>query len=85
MFLQVSVILFTGGLPGPGGGRSGGAWSQGGVPGPAGGCLVPGGLLRGMPGGDPPDSYCCGRYESYFNAFVFFFHFHAVFGKSWSI
>ena len=40
MFLQVSVILFTGG----------GAWS-GGVSAPKRGCLVPGG---GVPGGDPP-------------------------------
>ena len=36
-----------------------------GVPGP-GGCLVPGGC------GDPPrDGYCCGRYASYWNAFLF--------------
>ena len=40
MFLQVSVILFTGGVPGPGGG-GGGVWSRdgGGGSGP-GGCLV---------------------------------------------
>ena len=61
MFLQVSVILFTGKecLV-----LGGGAWSQGGS-GP-GGCLV-----RGVPGGDPlPDGYCYGRYVSYWNAFL---------------
>ena len=31
-------------------------------------CLVPGG---GVPGGDHPDGYCCGRYASYWNAFLF--------------
>ena len=33
-----------------------------------GGCLVPGGVC-----GDPPprDGYCCGRYASYWNAFLF--------------
>ena len=49
-----------------------------------GGCLVRvGGLLpewvpgpggsapRGVPGGDPPDGYCCGRYASYWNALLF--------------
>ena len=46
----------------------GGTWSRGfcswGVPGP-------GGLLWGVPGGDPPqDGYCCGRYASYWNAFL---------------
>ena len=52
MFLQVSVILFTGGGSGPGesGLAGGGAWSRG-------GCLVPGGAWsrgvwsRGMPAG----------------------------------
>ena len=72
-------------MPGPGGclvlrgawswegAWSRGAWSWGvpglgGVPGPR-GCLVPGGL----PGGDPPppDGYCCGRYASCWNAFLF--------------
>ena len=47
MFLQVSVILFTGGVRGPGGVRSG-----------------------GLPGGDPLHDYCCGRYASYWNAFL---------------
>ena len=37
--------------------------------GPApGGCLV---LVQGVPGGDPPDGYCCGRYASHWNAFLF--------------
>ena len=36
----------------------GGAWSGGSGPG-----LVP--------GLDPPDGYCCGRYESYWNAFLY--------------
>ena len=48
----------SGGVPGPGGG----AWSRGGVPGPG-----------GVPGGDPPDSYCCGGYASYSNAFLIYF------------
>ena len=30
-----------------------------------------GGLLRGVAGGNPPDGYSCGRYASYWNAFVF--------------
>ena len=51
----LSVILFTGGVPGP----RGGAWSRGEVPGlgrclaMGGGCLVPGGCLVGGCG-DPP-------------------------------
>ena len=49
MFLQVSVILFGGGVPGPGGSGPGG-------------CLLREG---GVPGGDPPDGYCCGWYASY--------------------
>ena len=45
-----------------------------------GGCLLLGCLLRrvsapgeggGVSGGDPPDGYCCGRYASYWNAFLF--------------
>ena len=47
------------GVPAPGG------VCPGGVPGP-GGRLVPG----GVPGGDPPDGHCCGRYASYRNAFL---------------
>ena len=51
-----------------------------GVPGP-GGCLVGGSASAGWGGGwyptcteaDPPgrDGYCCGRYASYWNAFLF--------------
>ena len=50
----------------------GGCLVLGGVPGPGGGVPAPGGLvLLGGPGGDPPDGYCCGRYASYWNAFLF--------------
>ena len=68
------------GVPGPGGClvRGLGAWSQGGMPGPR-GCLVPGG--GGIPActeADPPfperDGYCCGRYASYWNAFLLLEH-----------
>ena len=38
-----------------------------GEPAPGRWCLVLGG-----PGGDPPDGYCCGRYVSYWNAFLFY-------------
>ena len=41
--------------------------------GEGGGVCSRGCLLRGVPGGDPPDGYCCGRYASYWNAFLFFF------------
>ena len=84
MFLQVSVILFTGGclvLGGacPGGSGSGGSacYQRGSGPGGSGsgggGCLLLGGVWsQGVPGGDPlPDGYCCGRYASYWNAFLF--------------
>ena len=75
MFLQVSVILFMGGMPGPGrvtgpgvvpglGGSAPGGCLHLGVPGPGGVCS------RGVPSGDPPDSYCYGRYASYWNAFL---------------
>ena len=49
------------GVPGPGGACSGGGrvWSQGEVT-CSGGCLVE----------TPPDGYCCGRYASYWNAFL---------------
>ena len=43
----------------------GGAWSWG-VPGRGGGAFSRG----GVPGGDPPDGYCCGRYAAYWNAFL---------------
>ena len=92
MFLQVSVILFTGGVPAPrgfpasGGGLVpggwclllGGVWFQGG--------LVPGGSdpwglwSRGVPGVEPPDGYCCGQYASYWNAFLCKVQFHV---KNW--
>ena len=37
-----------------------------------GGCLVPGvSGPRGVPGGDPRDGHCCGRYASYWNAFLY--------------
>ena len=46
----------------------------GGVPDPGGaypgGCLVLVGCAKTPP---PRDSYCCGRYASYWNAFLFFF------------
>ena len=88
MFLQVSVILFTGGVPGPGGAWSGGclvwggAWSRR-VPGLGGAWSERVPAPRGVPapwGGSgprgclveiPPDSYCCGQYVSYWNAFLF--------------
>ena len=62
-----NVLLLSAPRGGAWSGRlGGGAWS-GGVPGL-------GGLLRG--GGclveTPSDSYCCGRYVSYWNAFLFF-------------
>ena len=53
------VCLSTGGAvprPGGGSGPSGGRW---------GACS--GG---GVPGGAPSDGYCCGRYASYWNAFL---------------
>ena len=46
------------GVAAPGGGLVGGGACSG-------GCLV-----RGVPGGDPPDGYCCGRYPSFWNAFL---------------
>ena len=61
--LHLFVILFTGGGSAPGGGvpgLGGGAWSGG-------GCLVPGGCVVET----PRDGYCCGRYASYWNAFLF--------------
>ena len=63
MFLHMSVILFTGGgcYPSMPCSRSpGGCLLRGDAPGGGGG------------GGDPPqaDAYCCGRYASYWNAFL---------------
>ena len=66
LFLQVSVCT-QGGCLVPGGcaWSRGGAWSRG-VPGPGG---------VGIPAcTEPPpgrDGYCCGRYASYWNAFLF--------------
>ena len=41
----------------------------------SGGCLVAGVCMvwgKGLPGETPPpDGYCCGRYASYWNAFLF--------------
>ena len=46
----------------------GGSWGGSGL---GGACLGEVCLLQGVPGGDPPDGYCCGRYASYWNAFLF--------------
>ena len=72
------VFLSTGGVPAPGG-LFWGVWSGGCLlpvgsgPGDAcsGGCLLQGRcLLRGGAWWRPPDGYCCGRYASYWNAFL---------------
>ena len=72
------VCLSRWGVPGPRGGAwswwgacfagvwSPGVWSRG-VP--AQGWVLVQGVV---PGGDPPDGYCCGRYASYWNAFLFY-------------
>ena len=83
MFLQVSVCPQGGGIPAclTGGipaclaaGLGGGVVpAPRGVPAPA-GCLLwgRGACSGGGVGGDPPaDGYCCGRYASYWNAFLF--------------
>ena len=74
--------VWSWGVSGPGGCLvlgglvPGGVWSWG-VPGPGGsrprGMTGPGGSgPGGVPGGDPhPDGNCCGRYASYWNAFLF--------------
>ena len=79
----LSVILFTGGcfLPRLGASSQGDASSQGGAS--SRGVLPPGGVLphrgassqggcflRGGPVETPRDGYCCGRYASYWNAFL---------------
>ena len=77
IFSQASLILFTGGVPAPGGCLllwGGGAYSRGclllwgaysqGVPAP-GGAYSQGAWWR-----PPRDGYCCGRYASYWNAFL---------------
>ena len=77
IFSPGCVILFTGGVKGPRGCMvpGGGAWSRVEVHGP-GGCLV----LGGPSGGPPPrDGYCCGRYASYWNAFLFLAKFKRLF------
>ena len=76
-YVFTGVCLSTGG----GGLLLGGAWSWGSlVPGGSaqGGCLVRGCLVQGgwypsMHWGRSPrrDGYCCGRYASYWNAFLF--------------
>ena len=86
MFLHVSVILFTGGAIPAGiaggipaclaAGIQGGAipaYIAGGIPACLAAGLGGGVCFRGMPGRDPPprDDYCCGRYASYWNAFLF--------------
>ena len=59
--------VWSWGVPGPG---VGGCWSRGrGVPGPTGVCSGGGWLV---PGGD---GHCCGRYASYWNAFLFLLKF----------
>ena len=63
----------------PGGSAPGGVSAPGGclllrVSAPGGVCL--GGVGGGVPGGAPspsPDGYCCRRYASYWNAFLFVF------------
>ena len=61
---------WSGEVPGAGGCLVRGVWFGGDGPG---GCLVWEGVWsRGVPGGDTPrDGYCCRRYASYWNAFLF--------------
>ena len=67
IFLHLFVILFTGrGAWSQEGLLRGGAWSGGGL-GP-GVVSAPRGVR--VPGGDPRDGHCCGRYASYWNAFL---------------
>ena len=59
-------------VPSPGGCLGLGGCLVPGGSGPGGGVPAPGGSgPEGVPGGDPPDGYCCGRYASYWNAFLF--------------
>ena len=62
IFLHLSVILFTGGVPARGVPASRGCACSWGDACSRSGCLVE----------TPPDGYCCGRYASYWNAFLFF-------------
>ena len=81
MFLQVSVILFTGWCTCSQGGAcsQGGSGPRRGVPALGRWCLVPGRLGAGglVPAGEflewrpPDDGYCCRLYASYWNAFLF--------------
>ena len=73
--LQVCVCprggVWSGRVPGPGGGLVPG------VPGPGGGLVRGEGVWSGR--GlclveTPPNGYCCGRYASYWNAFLFIFN-----------
>ena len=70
IFSQASVILLTGGGSAPGGLLLGGCFLLGCVSALGGVCSW------GWAGGDPPeqthpmDGYCCGRYASYWNAFL---------------
>ena len=52
-----------------------------------GGVPAPGSGGGGGAGGDPPDAYCCGRYASYWNAFLFndFGHVCTFYGKQGSV
>ena len=74
IFLHLFVILFTGGAWSWGRGVPGrrGAWSRGLLPG---GCLLLEGGAWSGGGGSAPGGYCCGRYASYWNAFLFFVFF----------
>ena len=67
------VCLSTGGCLLPGGAWSGGGLLPGGAwSGGRGGAWSRGFCWGGVPGGDPPDGYCCGWYASYWSAFLFF-------------
>ena len=87
-FLHLSVILCTGG----GVWSEGGVWSKGllvqGTAGPGGevwsqGGPGPGGV--GVPGGDPLDGYCCGRYASYWNTFLLIIRLTLILAQTLSV
>ena len=83
MFLQASVILSTGGVSRPIPRRRLGIWLEAGVvsrprprgdvrPTPGGRVSRSGGCIPAYTEADTPaDGYCCGRYGSYWNAFLF--------------
>ena len=90
IFLHLFVILLTGAVPGPAGGMPGpgrggvlvsgpkGGSGPRGDPGPGGGaCSLGGG--GGVAWCRPPSGYCCGRYASYWNAFLFYVCFRLVY------